>query len=95
MESKDQQLLLINLLNDFENCLDRIRDIFHKERAVNDENDDDQWEAVDEDEDTQKNQRHIKCGAANLINEVESTRNMVQLYKYNEFMSKGISKIKN
>lgn len=92
MESEDQQLLLINLLNDFENCLDRIRDIFHQEQAMN-EDDDDQWEVVDEDEDTQKKKQRIKCSAADLINEVESTRNMVQIYKHNEFISKEISEI--
>lgn len=94
MESEEQQLLLINLLNDFENCLDRIRDIFHQEQAVNDEDDDDQWEVVDEDEDTQKKQRRIKCDAADLIKEVESTRNTVQIHKHNKFISKEILEIK-
>lgn len=53
IESEDQQLLLMNLLNDFENYLEMIREIFQKEQ-IEQMNDDDQWLDVDEGEHTPK-----------------------------------------
>lgn len=71
---ENQQTLLLKLLNDFELCLERIKDIFSKEQAENThENNDDEWIDLDEDEEIlEKKQIQLKSCILEEIDQVES-----------------------
>lgn len=72
----------MNLLNDFENCLERIRAILNQEQAETHNefahDDDDQWVDVEGEEETQEKQRKVNCDdAVEMMNRVKSLQNMV------------------
>lgn len=72
----------MNLLSDFENCLERIRDILHREQAEtrHDEDEDEQWVDVEEDEETEQDKRRLKCDDVEdyMTNRAKSLQNMVK-----------------
>lgn len=71
---EDQQLALIDLLNDFENYLEKIQDIFNKEQMENiNEDDEGDWIDIDGEEDTQdKKSRRLQCNITNKMDKKKS-----------------------
>lgn len=62
---EDQQLVLINLLNDFENYLEKIKDIFNNEQTENtNEDDDGDWIDIDGEEDT--HEKRLQCNKTDI-----------------------------
>lgn len=71
IELEDQQLALINLLNEFENYLEKIRDIFNNEQTENtNEDDDSEWIDIDGEEDIHEKRLH--CNKTNNMDNVKS-----------------------
>lgn len=91
VELEDQQTLLMKLLIDFENCLEKIRDIYYTEQQENTNEDyDDNWFDVD-DENFEVGKQRFKC---NIIDKFDINKcNIID--KFDTITTKSQKTVRN